>query len=60
MKKKYLAKPRMNNSRFDKTFKTKDEAVTYLENETGHQMAFEKVDGVRIYDWEIIGKLLEV
>ena len=56
----FLAKPRLNNSRIDKTFKTKDEAVTYLENETGHQMAFEKVDGVRIYDWEIIGKLLEV
>ena len=56
----FLAKPRLNNRRFDKTFKTKDEAVTYLENETGQQMAFEKVDGVRIYDWEIIGKLLEV
>ena len=42
----FLAKPKLNNRR--------------LENETGHQMAFEKVDGVRIYDWEIIGKLLEV
>ena len=60
MRKKYLAKPRLLNRRFDKKFKTKDEAVTYLENETGHQMAFEKVDGVRIYDWEIIGKLVEV
>ena len=52
MRKKYLAKPRLLNSRFDKKFKTKDEAVKFLEDETGHQMAFEKDEnGNRIYDW---------
>ena len=61
MRKKYLAKPRLLNSRFDKKFKTKDEAVKFLEDETGHQMAFEKDEnGNRIYDWEIIGNLVEV
>ena len=38
----FLAKPRLNNSRLDKTFKTKDEAVTYLKNETGHQMGLKR------------------
>ena len=40
---KNIVKPRMNNSRFDKTFKTKDKAVTYLENETGHQMLLKRL-----------------
>ena len=32
---RYLAKPKMNNSRFDKEFNTEKESVNYLEKETG-------------------------
>tara|TARA_B100001059_G_scaffold138883_1_gene139019 strand:+ start:295 stop:456 length:162 start_codon:yes stop_codon:yes gene_type:complete len=48
----YSAKPKMYNSKYDKTFKTEKEAVSFLEKETGHHMHKE--------DWKLIGKLVEV
>jgi len=47
---RFLAKPRILNSKFDKTFKTEKEAVAFLEKETEHHMHKE--------DWKLIGKLI--
>ena len=49
---KFLAKPRIFNSKFAKKFKTEKEAVVFLEKETEHHMHKD--------DWKLIGKLLEV
>jgi hypothetical protein len=48
---RYLAKPKMNNSRFDKEFNTEKEAVNYLEKETEFHMP--------AIDWKMINKLQE-
>ena len=49
---RFLAKPRILNSKFDKTFETEKEAVMFLEKETEHHMHKD--------DWKLIGKLIEV
>ena len=49
---RFLAKPKILNSKFDKTFKTEKEAVAFLEKETAHHMHKD--------DWKLIGKLIEV
>ena len=58
----YMAKPNLNNSLHSKTFATKKEAVKYLEEVTGYKMDFEvdRKTKVKTYDWELVGKLVEV
>ena len=58
----YLAKPNLNNSLKTKIFKTKDEAAAYLEEVTGHKMyhTLNSKTREKIYDWELIGKLVKV
>ena len=53
----FLAKPQFNGLK-QKTFATKKEAVKYLEEITGYEMKVDKKTGV--YDWELVGKLVEV
>ena len=53
----YLAKPQFNGL-YQKTFETKKDAVKYLEEITGYEMKIDKKTGV--YDWELVGKLVEV
>ena len=53
----FLAKPQFNGLK-QKTFATKKEAVKYLEEITGYEMKVDKKTGV--YDWELVGKLIEV
>ncbi len=48
---RYLAKPKLNNSRFDKEFTTEKEAVNYLEKVTEFKMP--------AIDWAMINKLQE-
>ncbi len=48
---RYLAKPKLNNSRFDKAFNTEKEAVNYLEKVTEFKM--------HAVDWAMINKLQE-
>jgi hypothetical protein len=58
----YVAKPNLNNSLGRKTFSDMEAAVTYLEEKTGHKMDFvvDKRTKVRIYDWELVGKLKRI
>lgn len=55
----YIAKPYLNNMMHSKEFATKKEAVAYLEEFTGVEMAYERNRKTKeiTYDWEIIGKL---
>ena len=55
----WTAKPNLVNSKNQKTFPTIEEAVTYLEDFTGIEMAFyrNKRTNEVTYDWQIIGKL---
>jgi len=56
----YVAKPNLNNKTDMAIFTDMEEAVTHLENKTGHKMDFirDKTTGKRVYDWELIGKLI--
>ena len=58
----FLAKPNLNNSLHSKQFNTKTEAVKYLEDVTGYKLdhTIDKKTKERIYDWELIGKLVEI
>jgi len=58
----WLAKPNLNNMTNSKTFEKVDEAVLYLEQITGYKMDFvrNKKTKVKKYDWELVGKLIEV
>jgi len=58
----WLAKPNLNNMTNSKTFEKVDEAVLYLEQITGYKMDFvrNKKTKVKTYDWELVGKLIEV
>ena len=49
---RFLAKPRILNSKFDKTFKTVKEAVAFLEIETEHHMHKDV--------WKLMGKFIVV
>jgi len=53
----FLAKPQFNGLK-QKMFETKADAVKYLEEITGYEMKIDKKTGV--YDWELVGKLVEV
>lgn len=55
----FIAKPNLNNMLGAKEFATKKEAVKYLEEFTGIEMAYERDRKTKeiTYDWEIIGKL---
>jgi hypothetical protein len=55
----FIAKPNLNNMIDAKEFATKKEAVKYLEEYTGIEMAYERNRKTKeiTYDWEIIGKL---
>lgn len=55
----FIAKPNLNNMIDAKEFATKKEAVAYLEEYTGIEMAYERDRKTKeiTYDWEIIGKL---
>ena len=53
----FLAKPQFNGLK-QKTFKTKEDAVKYLEEITGYEMKLDKKTGQT--DWELVGKLVEV
>ena len=57
-----LAKPNLNNNTGLKSFSDMEAAVSYLEEKTGHKMDFvvDKRTKVRIYDWELIGKLKRI
>jgi hypothetical protein len=58
----FIAKPNLNNSLGQKSFNDLKEAVSYLEEKTGHKMDYvvDKRTKERIYDWELIGKLKRV
>lgn len=53
----FLAKPQFNGLK-QKMFKTKEDAVKYLEEITGYEMKLDKKTGQT--DWELVGKLVEV
>jgi hypothetical protein len=57
----YIAKPNLNNMNHAKEFAPKKDAVAYLEEFTGIEMAYERNRKTKeiTYDWEIIGKLYE-
>ena len=55
----FTAQPNLNNMNNAKQFDTKKEAVKYLEEFTGIEMAYERNRKTKeiTYDWELIGKL---
>ena len=61
----FIAMPKFNGCD-KKTFDKLADAVAYLEEFTGYEMSFEYPKGVkklpenRIYDWELVGKLVRV
>jgi hypothetical protein len=57
----WVAKPNINNSIGMKEFEDVKEAVAYLEDYTGIEMAYERNRKTKevTYDWELIGKLWE-
>tara|TARA_B100001939_G_C16721534_1_gene521447 strand:- start:452 stop:640 length:189 start_codon:yes stop_codon:yes gene_type:complete len=57
----WVAKPNLNNNTGLKEFETVKEAVKYLEEYTGIEMAYERNRKTKeiTYDWELIGKLWE-
>jgi len=58
----YVAKPKLNNSIGQKTFDSIIDAVSYLEEATGHKMDYvvDKKTKEKTYDWELIGKLKRI
>jgi len=57
----WVAKPNLNNNTGLKEFENVKEAVAYLEEYTGIEMAYERNRKTKeiTYDWELIGKLWE-
>jgi len=57
----WVAKPNLNNSRDIEKFENVKDAVKYLEEFTGIEMAYDRNRKTKevTYDWEIIGKLWE-
>jgi hypothetical protein len=57
----WVAKPNINNNNGLKEFENVKEAVAYLEDYTGIEMAYERNRKTKevTYDWELIGKLWE-
>ena len=57
----WVAKPNLNNNTGLKEFETVKEAVKYLEEYTGIEMAYERNRKTKeiTYDWELIDKLWE-
>tara|TARA_S200002703_G_C3732652_1_gene225206 strand:+ start:178 stop:366 length:189 start_codon:yes stop_codon:yes gene_type:complete len=57
----WVAKPNLNTNIGLKEFETVKEAVKYLEEYTGIEMAYERNRKTKeiTYDWELIGKLWE-
>ena len=57
----WVAKPNMNNNNGLKEFENVKEAVAYLEDYTGIEMAYDRNRKTKevTYDWELIGKLWE-
>ncbi len=55
----WVAKPNLNNNNGIKEFPTAKEAVAYLEEYTGIEMAYDRNRKTKeiTYDWEIIEKL---
>lgn len=58
----YVAKPRLNNTIGQRSFDRIEEAVTYLEEATGHKMDFvvDRRTKEKTYDWELVGKLKRI
>ena len=64
----YKAKPNMLNNIGMKIFRTENEAIKYLEETTGHEMASEcirktkngKITRTYHSDWYILGKLTKM
>ena len=56
-----VAKPNLNNNTAMKEFENVKDAVQYLEEYTGIEMAYERNRKTKqiTYDWELIGKLWE-
>ena len=59
---KYVAKPKLNNTIGQKVFDRIEDAVTYLEEATGHRLDYvvDRKTKEKTYDWELIGKLKRV
>jgi len=57
----WVAKPNLNNTLHMKEFPTAKEAVAYLEEYTGIEMAYDRNRKTKeiTYDWEIIEKLFQ-
>lgn len=57
----WVAKPNMNTNIGVKEFENVKDAVKYLEEYTGIEMAYERNRKTKeiTYDWELIGKLWE-
>lgn len=57
----WVAKPNLNNNTAMKEFENVKDAVQYLEEYTGIEMAYERNRKTKeiTYDWELIGKLWE-
>ncbi len=57
----WVAKPNMNTNIGVKEFENVKDAVKYLEEYTGIEMAYERNRKTKeiTYDWEIIGKLFQ-
>jgi len=55
----YVAKPYLSNNIGLKRFEKIEDAVKYLEEYTGFEMAYERNRKTKeiVYDWELIGKL---
>jgi hypothetical protein len=55
----WVAKPNLNNNTAMKEFENVKDAVQYLEEYTGIEMAYERNRKTKqiTYDWELIGKL---
>ena len=54
----YIAKPNSFNEIGQKVFEDMEEAVKYLEEVTGYSMACQKFLKGKVYDWELVGKLV--
>jgi len=57
----WVAKPNLNNDRDILKFENVKDAVKYLEEFTGIEMAYDRNRKTKevTYDWEIIGKLFQ-
>ena len=57
----YIAKPNSFNEIGQKIFDDVNEAIQYLEEVTGYSMGFHtNTKTGKIYDWELVGKLVRV